>query len=91
MHTEAHLFSVPNDCLWYDKLWGPSQRVVTLFSLPITGICMKKSGRIPGMSSLVAMEFLKSWEGARAWRANQVLLVLLKTNVRINGVTNPPV
>ena len=29
--TEAHLFSVPNDCLWYDKLWGPSQRVVTLF------------------------------------------------------------
>ena len=20
-----------NDCLWYDKLWGPSQRVVTLF------------------------------------------------------------
>ena len=30
MHTEAHLFSVPNDCLWYDKLWGPSQRVVTL-------------------------------------------------------------
>ena len=33
MHTEAHLFSVPNACLWYDKLWGPSQRVVTLFSL----------------------------------------------------------
>ena len=31
MHTEDHLFSVPNDCLWYDKLWGPSQRVVTLF------------------------------------------------------------
>ena len=31
MHTEAHLFSVPNDCLWYDKLLGPSQRVVTLF------------------------------------------------------------
>ena len=31
MHTEAHLFSVPNDCLWYDKLRGPSQRVVTLF------------------------------------------------------------
>ena len=31
MHTEAHLFSVPNDYLWYDKLWGPSQRVVTLF------------------------------------------------------------
>ena len=30
MHTDAHLFSVPNDCLWYDKLWGPSQRVVTL-------------------------------------------------------------
>ena len=30
MHIEAHLFSVPNDCLWYDKLWGPSQRVVTL-------------------------------------------------------------
>ena len=30
MHTEAHFFSVPNDCLWYDKLWGPSQRVVTL-------------------------------------------------------------
>ena len=30
-HTE-----VPNlgyDCLWYDKLWGPSQRVVTLFGL----------------------------------------------------------
>ena len=22
---------MPNDCLWYDKLWGPSQRVVTLF------------------------------------------------------------
>ena len=33
MHTEAHLFSVPNDCLWYDKLWGPSQRVVTLLHL----------------------------------------------------------
>ena len=31
VHTEAHLFSVPNYCLWYDKLWGPSQRVVTLF------------------------------------------------------------
>ena len=31
MLTEAHLFSMPNDCLWYDKLWGPSQRVVTLF------------------------------------------------------------
>ena len=35
MHTEAHLFSVPNDCLWYDKLWGPSQRVVTLFQFII--------------------------------------------------------
>ena len=23
---------MPNDYLWYDKLWGPSQRVVTLFS-----------------------------------------------------------
>ena len=21
----------PLSCLWYDKLWGPSQRVVTLF------------------------------------------------------------
>ena len=31
MLLEAHLFSVPNDCLWHDKLWGPSQRVVTLF------------------------------------------------------------
>ena len=31
MHTEAHLFSLPNYCLWYDKLWGPSQRVATLF------------------------------------------------------------
>ena len=31
-YCEAHLFSVPNDCLWYDTLWGPSQRVVTLFS-----------------------------------------------------------
>ena len=27
----AHIFSLPNHCLWYDKLWGPSQRVVTLF------------------------------------------------------------
>ena len=52
---------------------------------------MQEKGRIPGMSSLVAMEFLKSWEGARAWRANQVLLVLLTTNVHINSVTNPPV
>ena len=26
----AHIFSLPRDCLWYDKLWGPSQRVVTL-------------------------------------------------------------
>ena len=33
MVTEAHLFSLPNDCLWYDMLWGPSQRVVTLFVL----------------------------------------------------------
>ena len=33
VHTEAHLFSLPNDCLWYDKLWGPSQRVVTLLIL----------------------------------------------------------
>ena len=23
--------SLPNHCLWYGKLWGPSQRVVTLF------------------------------------------------------------
>ena len=30
-HTVSHLFSLLNDCLWYDKLWGPSQRVVTLF------------------------------------------------------------
>ena len=37
MHTEAHLFSVPNDCLWYDKLWGPSQRVVTLFIFFLEG------------------------------------------------------
>ena len=22
-------------CLWYDKLWGPSQRVVTLFTLTV--------------------------------------------------------
>ena len=28
--------SLPNHCLWYDKLWGPSQRVVTLFSLNAT-------------------------------------------------------
>ena len=33
VHREAHLFSLPNDCLWYDKLWGASQRVVTLFKL----------------------------------------------------------
>ena len=32
-YCEAHLFSVPNDCLWYDTLWGPSQRVVTLFGI----------------------------------------------------------
>ena len=32
---DGHAFcSVPNDCLWYDKLWGPSQRVVTLFIDP---------------------------------------------------------
>ena len=24
--------SLLNEFLWYDKLWGPSQRVVTLFS-----------------------------------------------------------
>ena len=24
------LFALLNDYLWYDKLWGPSQRVVTL-------------------------------------------------------------
>ena len=32
MQTVAYLSSLRNDCLWYDKLWGPSQRVVTLFS-----------------------------------------------------------
>ena len=30
-------------CLWYDKLWGPSQRVVTLFltgrALVLLGTC----------------------------------------------------
>ena len=31
MCIQMLIFSVPNDCLWYDKLWGPSQRVVTLF------------------------------------------------------------
>ena len=25
--------SLPNEYLWYDKLWGPSQRVVTLFQI----------------------------------------------------------
>ena len=25
--------SLLNEYLWYDKLWGPSQRVVTLFTL----------------------------------------------------------
>ena len=35
-YCEAHLFSVPNDCLWYDTLWGPSQRVVTLFFVGLT-------------------------------------------------------
>ena len=29
LHTVAH--SLLNEYLWYDKLWGPSQRVVTLF------------------------------------------------------------
>ena len=43
MHTEAHLFSVPNDCLWYDKLWGPSQRVVTLLQVTIKMKIMIKS------------------------------------------------
>ena len=41
--TVAHLFSLLNDCLWYDKLWGPSQRVVTLlhcFSL----VCVVSQG-----------------------------------------------
>ena len=39
----AHLFSLLNDCLLYDKLWGPSQRVVTLlhcFSL----VCVVSQG-----------------------------------------------
>ena len=30
--------SLPNHCLWYGKLWGPSQRVVTLF------VFVKKDG-----------------------------------------------
>ena len=34
-HSVAHLFSLLNDCLWYDKLWGPSQRVVTFFFILI--------------------------------------------------------
>ena len=33
----AHLFSLLNDCLLHDKLWGPSQRVVTLFSALLVG------------------------------------------------------
>ena len=31
--------SLLNEYLWYDKLWGPSQRVVTLFFFPKQGGC----------------------------------------------------
>ena len=50
MHTEAHLFSLPNDCLQYDKLWGPSQRVVTLFYLKkchLTGVTSVQATKYP--------------------------------------------
>ena len=33
-------------CLWYDKLWGPSQRVVTLFLLFGLVFCFR--GQISG-------------------------------------------
>ena len=33
---ECNELSLLNDCLWYDKLWGPSQRVVTLLYLSIS-------------------------------------------------------
>ena len=34
LKSVAQIFSpsLPNHCFWDDKFWGPSQRVVTLFS-----------------------------------------------------------
>ena len=36
LHLNLYTYSSPsllNECFWYDKLWGPSQRVVTLLLL----------------------------------------------------------
>ena len=69
MHTEAHLFSVPNDCLWYDKLWGPSQRVVTLFNqwwskLRVTFVLFRTSFQTEAVRGCVKC----SKSGTTLWR-----------------------
>ena len=40
---ECNELSLLNDCLWYDKLLGPSQRVVTLF---LCQACLKLEERV---------------------------------------------
>ena len=35
LQTVAHLCSLLNDFLRYDKLWGPSHRVITMFQLTL--------------------------------------------------------
>ena len=44
-------------CLWYDKLWGPSQRVVTLLSqqrICVGFICIPKVSNPGGMDTVNA-------------------------------------
>ena len=53
--------SLPNHCLWYGKLWGPSQRVVTLFYM-----CLCISALLPSYLFLADVNsralLLRTWK-----------------------------
>ena len=51
-------------CLWYDKLWGPSQRVVTLLSI---------AGLLNELDWMVTPQHLKSKTGATMVRGPKIL------------------
>ena len=64
--------SLSNHCLWYGKLWGPSQRVVTLFYLSLVNnwvlSLMHKKYVFAPLSSLLLVDY-SCWQ---RWWSMQV-------------------
>ena len=62
---------MPNYCLWYDKLWGPSQRVVTLFYLMLFDFHLREERVFNGRNYIMEEGITGDYALVKAWKADK--------------------